>query len=137
MGSGPGAALHGGKLRHKVLVHAGPAEQGNQGRSRLGGPASFLGLELAGGPGVPQVARMQMGNSLVRPVFLPERRNEMADDTTQQGSADRKRINTSEVHELRYWCERFGVSADELKRAVKKVGPMVDDVARDLGKART
>ena len=57
----------------------------------------------------------------------------MSDDLSKKG-ADRKRINTSEDHEVRYWSEKFGVSADELKRAVQKVGPMADDVARQLGK---
>jgi hypothetical protein len=59
----------------------------------------------------------------------------MSDDRAKKGSADRKRINTSEDYEVRYWSEKFGVSADELKRAVQKVGPMADDVARQLGKA--
>jgi uncharacterized protein DUF3606 len=49
--------------------------------------------------------------------------------------ADRKRINIHEDHELRYWSNRLGVSRDELKRAVSKVGVMADDVARALGKS--
>jgi hypothetical protein len=59
----------------------------------------------------------------------------MADDLTKKSSADRKRINVSEDYEVRYWSEKFGVSAARLKEAVQKVGPMVDDVARELGKA--
>ena len=47
----------------------------------------------------------------------------MTDDRTFKGSADRKRINTSEDHEVRYWSEKFGVSTDQLKAAVQKVGP--------------
>jgi hypothetical protein len=58
----------------------------------------------------------------------------MADNLSKKTSADRKRINTSEDYEVRYWTERFGVTADQLKEAVRKVGPMVDDVARQLGK---
>jgi uncharacterized protein DUF3606 len=50
-------------------------------------------------------------------------------------AADRKRIDVSEDYECRYWSERFGVSAEELKLAVQRVGPMADDVARALGKA--
>jgi hypothetical protein len=50
--------------------------------------------------------------------------------------ADRKRINAHEEHELRYWSHRLGVSSDQLKRAVSKVGVMADDVARELGKSR-
>jgi hypothetical protein len=59
----------------------------------------------------------------------------MADDKALKGGADRKRIDVNEDYECRYWSEKFGVSADELKRAVQKVGPMADDVARALGKA--
>jgi len=56
-------------------------------------------------------------------------------DNKSKTAADRKRIDVSENYECRYWSERFGISADELKRAVERVGPMVDDVARALGKA--
>jgi hypothetical protein len=58
----------------------------------------------------------------------------MSDDKSKT-AADRKRIDVSEDYECRYWSERFGVSADELRQAVERVGPMVDDVARALGKA--
>ena len=52
----------------------------------------------------------------------------MSDDKSKV-AADRKRINVNEDYELRYWTEKFGVSADELKRAVERVGPMAEDVA--------
>ena len=58
----------------------------------------------------------------------------MSDDKSKV-AADRKRINVNEDYELRYWTEKFGVGADELKRAVERVGPMAEDVARALGKA--
>ena len=58
----------------------------------------------------------------------------MSDDKSKV-AADRKRINVNEDYELRYWTEKFGVSAEDLKRAVERVGPMVDAVARALGKA--
>jgi hypothetical protein len=60
--------------------------------------------------------------------------NRMADDKGKRGGADRSRININEDYELRDWSEKWGVSADELRRAVQKVGPMADDVARELGK---
>jgi hypothetical protein len=41
----------------------------------------------------------------------------------------------SQDYECRHWAEKFGVSPAELKRAVQKVGPIADDVARALGKA--
>jgi hypothetical protein len=59
----------------------------------------------------------------------------MADDKTETGKTDRDRINTSEIYEVRYWAMKFGVSKDALKAAVKKVGPMVKDVAKELGKS--
>jgi len=58
----------------------------------------------------------------------------MSDDKSKV-AADRKRINVNEDYELRYWTEKFGVSAEDLKRVVERVGPMADDVARALGKA--
>jgi hypothetical protein len=56
-------------------------------------------------------------------------------DNKSKTAADRKRINIHEDHELHYWSHRLGVSPDELKRAVSKVGAMADDVARELGKS--
>jgi len=56
-------------------------------------------------------------------------------DNKSKTAADRKRIDVSEDYECRYWSEKFGVSADELKRTVERVGPMADDVAGALGKA--
>jgi uncharacterized protein DUF3606 len=49
--------------------------------------------------------------------------------------AYRKRINIHDDQELHYWSHKLGVSRDELKRAVKRVGVMADDVARALGKS--
>jgi hypothetical protein len=57
-----------------------------------------------------------------------------ADDKSKVGKPDRDRINVGEDYELRDWSERFGVSAERLKAAVHKLGPMVDDVRRELGK---
>jgi hypothetical protein len=57
----------------------------------------------------------------------------MADDRTNRGPADRARVNIHEEYELRYWAEKFGVSAEELKRAVGKVGAAAVDVESALG----
>lgn len=51
----------------------------------------------------------------------------MSDDTHQRGKPDRERISTQR-HELRYWCKRFGITQARLREAVKAVGPMVKDV---------
>jgi hypothetical protein len=58
----------------------------------------------------------------------------MPDNPEDRGPADRSRINTSEDYEVRYWTKKLGVSADALKQAVAKVGPMVADVEKELGK---
>lgn len=57
----------------------------------------------------------------------------MADDPTKLAS-DRQRIDVSQDYECRYWAQRFDVTPDRLKQVVRKVGPMVGDVARELGK---
>ena len=56
-------------------------------------------------------------------------------DNKPKTAADRKRINVHDDQELSYWCHRFGVSGDKLKRAVSDAGAMADDVARALGKS--
>ena len=58
----------------------------------------------------------------------------MADDTNITGKADRDRINVNEDYELRDWSQKFGVTPEELKSAVAKVGTMAKDVQRHLGK---
>jgi hypothetical protein len=56
----------------------------------------------------------------------------MSDDKSKVGSPDRDRINISEDYEVRYWSEKFGVSASQLKDAVKAVGPMSKAVGAHL-----
>jgi hypothetical protein len=58
----------------------------------------------------------------------------MADDRSKRGPADAARINVNEDYELRYWCERFGCTPDELRTTVKSAGPMVTDVEIALKK---
>ena len=45
----------------------------------------------------------------------------------------RKRINVYDDYELRFWSKKFGVSPNELRCAVSRVGVFADDVARELG----
>jgi hypothetical protein len=52
----------------------------------------------------------------------------MSDDLTNRGAQDRSRISMSEEHEVRYWTEALGVSADTLQRAVDEVGNSADAV---------
>lgn len=60
----------------------------------------------------------------------------MADDLNKTGTGDRSRVNVEQEHELRYWTQAWGVSPERLREAVMKAGPMVTDVARELGKPR-
>jgi hypothetical protein len=57
----------------------------------------------------------------------------MTDNIRLKGYQDRTRINLSEDYEVRYWCEKFGVTADELGAAVKRVGNSAKAVENELG----
>jgi len=56
----------------------------------------------------------------------------MSDDKSKSGGQDRQRINVNQDYELRDWSKKFGVSPEELKRAVAKVGDRATDVEREL-----
>lgn len=58
----------------------------------------------------------------------------MADNKLKKGRPDRDRINVGEDCEVRYWAETFVVTGDELKEAVRRVGPMAEDIAKHPGK---
>ncbi|PPT43066.1 DUF3606 domain-containing protein [Xanthomonas arboricola] len=58
----------------------------------------------------------------------------MTDDKKNTGSPDRDRINVNEDYELQYWTKALGVSADQLRAAVKAVGPTAAAVRKHLGK---
>lgn len=66
------------------------------------------------------------------PNGLHHRYQPMTDDRTKKGMQDRTRINTSEDYELRYWSEKLGVTQDQLKAAVTKVGNSVSAVEMEL-----
>ena len=56
------------------------------------------------------------------------------DSKQNVGSPDRDRINVNEAYELQYWSEKFKVSHEELKAAVKAAGTSVKDVEQYLKK---
>lgn len=58
----------------------------------------------------------------------------MSDNLKNRGPQDRARVNTSEAWELSYWTKEFGVTEEQLKAALKAVGPMADDVRKQLDK---
>lgn len=55
-----------------------------------------------------------------------------ADNLKGFGRQDDARINVEQDHELSYWSQTFGVSRDELRSAVAKVGPTVKAVRDHL-----
>ncbi|WP_431101244.1 DUF3606 domain-containing protein [Roseateles noduli] len=56
----------------------------------------------------------------------------MSDDKSKSGGQDRTRINVNEDYELRDWSKKFGVTPEELKRAVNAVGTSAADVEAHL-----
>jgi hypothetical protein len=50
------------------------------------------------------------------------------DDKNKRGPQDASRVNVHEDYELRYWTERFNISADELRAAVTAAGPSVSAI---------
>lgn len=58
----------------------------------------------------------------------------MADDKRNPGSPDRDRINVNEEYELRDWSKSLGVSPEQLKEAVQKVGDRADDVRKHFNR---
>ncbi len=58
----------------------------------------------------------------------------MADDLSNRGAQDRARINVNEPHEVAYWTKTLGVTAEELKVAVKSVGVSAEAVRAHLKK---
>lgn len=58
----------------------------------------------------------------------------MADNLDKRGPQDASRVNVGEEWEVAYWTRKFGVTADELKEAVKQVGTSADAVGKHFNK---
>lgn len=58
----------------------------------------------------------------------------MADDLTNRGPSDRSKVNIHEEWEVRWWCDKWNVSKEQLVAAVKAVGTGAKNVAEHLGK---
>lgn len=56
----------------------------------------------------------------------------MADDKSQRSPQDAARINVNEDYEVRYWTDKFGVSEQQLRDAVAKVGVSAQAVEEEL-----
>ena len=49
-----------------------------------------------------------------------------------RGPEDRTRVNVEAEWECTWWSKGWGVSVDELKAAVREVGPLVADLDRHI-----
>jgi hypothetical protein len=58
----------------------------------------------------------------------------MADNKLNRGEPDRSKINMNEDYEVRYWTKHLGISREDLKRAVDKVGDSAAAVRKELGR---
>ena len=58
----------------------------------------------------------------------------MPDDLKNTGRGDNERIYVHQAHEVEYWTRVLGVTEQKLKEIVERVGPMVKDVRKALGK---
>jgi hypothetical protein len=56
----------------------------------------------------------------------------MADDRTKRGPQDRRRISLREQYEVQYWTKKLGVTVDELKAAIKRVGNSAKAVENEI-----
>jgi hypothetical protein len=58
--------------------------------------------------------------------------NIVMDDKRNTGRPDRDKVNIHENYEVEYWSNKFGVSTDQLRRAVAAVGTSAADVEKYL-----
>jgi hypothetical protein len=57
----------------------------------------------------------------------------MPDDPNKTQPANEQRISVDDDGDVRKWANIFGVTGDQLREAVRQVGPMVGDVKKRLG----
>jgi hypothetical protein len=53
---------------------------------------------------------------------------------SKSGTTDRKRIDPHEEYEVADWAFRLDVSRERLLATIDRVGPMADDVRRELSR---
>jgi hypothetical protein len=58
----------------------------------------------------------------------------MSDDKSNRGAPDSKRIDVNDPDEVRHWTRSLGVTAEELKAAVSRVGTSAEKVRESLRK---
>ena len=60
----------------------------------------------------------------------------MSDDPNIRAPQDRSRINTEQDYEVRYWTKELGVSEEQLRQAVQRVGSSADKVREHLSQGK-
>ena len=58
----------------------------------------------------------------------------MSDDLKNRGPQDRSRVNVNEPWEVRWWCNEFKCTEQELRNAVRTVGVSAAAVRKHLGR---
>lgn len=58
----------------------------------------------------------------------------MTDDLRNRGPNDRAHINIHEDHEVEWWTRKLGVSSDQIRDAVARVGTSAEKVAKQLNR---
>ncbi len=59
----------------------------------------------------------------------------MSDDKTNRGEPDRSRVSGSEPYEVRYFADKHGLSMDQARELIERVGPdreKLDEAAKEL-----
>lgn len=59
----------------------------------------------------------------------------MSDDKNNRGEPDRSRVSGSEPYEVRYFADKHGLSMDQARDLIERVGPdreKLDEAARAL-----
>jgi hypothetical protein len=60
----------------------------------------------------------------------------MAEDGTNRPASEGERIDVDDLQELHTWSRALGVTPDELKALVAKVGPLAREVRRAVSEGR-
>lgn len=55
----------------------------------------------------------------------------MPEEPKSTSQPDNSRINLNQYHDVSYWMDLLGITSDELRRIVNKVGTLVTDVKKE------
>ena len=58
----------------------------------------------------------------------------MSENKKDTDSHESDKIDVSEPYVLEYWKKRYGITTEQLKQVIEKVGPMTKDVKAFLSK---